>query len=90
MAFGGFRFAGLELKNILGGAGMKALLVALAVIPCLCAAFYLASYSDPYKALERVPVAVVNLDEGATINDEERNVGQEVCDDIAARFDGLQ
>ena len=90
MAFGGFRFAGLELKNILGGAGMKALLVALAVIPCLCAAFYLASYSDPYKALERVPVAVVNLDEGATINDEERNVGQEVCDDIAARSDGLQ
>lgn len=90
MAFGGLRFAGLELKNILGGAGMKALLVALAVIPCLCAAFYLASYSDPYKALERVPVAVVNLDEGATINDEERNVGQEVCDDIAARSDGLQ
>ena len=30
MAFGGFRFAGLELKNILGGAGMKPLLVALA------------------------------------------------------------
>ena len=55
MAFGGFRFAGLELKNIVGSRAMKALLIALAVIPCLCVAFYLASFADPYKSLESVP-----------------------------------
>lgn len=90
MAFGGFRFAGLELKNIAGSGGMKALLIALLVIPCLCAAFYLGSLADPYKSLEAVPVAIVNEDEGATINGEKRNVGEEVCDDVAARTDGLK
>lgn len=90
MAFGGFRFAGLEAKNILGSAGAKALLVALVLIPCVCAAFFLASFSNPYKASTEVPVAIVNLDEGATVNGEERNVGEEVCDDIASRSDGLQ
>ena len=90
MAFGGFRSAGLEMKNITGSGVMKGVLVALAVIPCLCAAFYLASFSDPYKALDAVPVAIVNQDEGATINGEERNVGEEVCNDISARTDGLQ
>lgn len=90
MAFGGLRFARLELKNILGGGTAKALAAALIAVPCLCAAFYLVSYADPFGSLDEVPVAVVNQDEGAQIDGEDRNVGEEVCEDIAARSDGLR
>ena len=90
MAFNGLRNAGLEIKNIMGGTGMKVALAAIAIIPCLYGALYLAAFMDPYDSLDAVPVAIVNLDEGAEINGEERNVGEEVCEDIAARSDGLQ
>lgn len=90
MAFGGFRFARLELKRFFTGGSAKALVAALVVVPCLCAVFCLASYSNSLDSFDAVPVAVVNQDEGATINGEERNVGEEVCDDISVRSDGLQ
>ena len=90
MAFGGFRFAGLEMKDLMSGKAMKLILAAIAIIPCLYGALYLAAFLDPYQELDRVPVAVVNLDEGAEINGEERNMGEEVCDDIEGRTGGLQ
>lgn len=52
------------------------------IIPLLYSYFYLGAFWDPYNRLETVPVAIVNLDEGAVINGEQRNVGDEVCDKI--------
>lgn len=55
-------------------------IIGVVIIPLLYSYFYLGAFWDPYSKLESLPVAVVNNDKGATINDEERNLGQEMCD----------
>ena len=59
-----------------------AVIAAVIIIPVLYSYFYLGAFWDPYSRLDTLPVAVVNNDEGAIINDEERNVGQEMCDEL--------
>ncbi|MBP1756088.1 MAG: yhgE [Firmicutes bacterium] len=51
---------------------------AVIIIPLLYSYLYLGAFWDPYSRLEDLPVAVVNNDKGAMINDEERNVGEEL------------
>lgn len=60
---------------------IKALIViaGVIIIPLLYSFFYLGAFWDPYSRLETLPTAVVNLDEGASINGEERNLGEEFC-----------
>ena len=57
-------------------------IIAILIIPLLYSYFYLGAFWDPYSRLETLPVAVVNLDQGAMIDEEERNVGQELCDNL--------
>ena len=59
-----------------------AIIIGVLVIPLLYSYFYLGAFWDPYARLDDVPVAVVNLDSGAVINGEERNLGQEICDNL--------
>ncbi|MEF9841279.1 MAG: YhgE/Pip domain-containing protein [Raoultibacter sp.] len=89
MAFKGLRFAGLEVKNITASAAMKVVLAAIGIIPLLYGALYLYAFMDPYVQLNTVPVAVVNEDAGAAIDDEQRNVGNEVIDELKNNDDGL-
>lgn len=56
--------------------------VAVIIIPMLYSYFYLGAFWDPYSRLEKLPVAVVNNDQGAVINDKQRNAGQEMCDEL--------
>lgn len=65
-------------KNTSATLAMKVALAGVILIPVIFAGFYLSAFLDPYAHLDQVPVAVVNNDEGATINDEERNLGDEV------------
>ncbi len=57
-------------------------LIGALIIPLLYSLFYLGAFWDPYSKLDQVPVAVVNLDEGASIDDSKRNLGDEICDDL--------
>ena len=59
-----------------------AILVGVVIIPLMYSFFYLNAFWDPYARLDDVAVAVVNLDEGAVINGESRNVGDEICDSL--------
>lgn len=52
------------------------------IIPLLYSYFYLGAFWDPYSKLDKVPVAIVNLDKGATINGKDRNLGKEMCDEL--------
>jgi putative membrane protein len=54
-------------------------IVGVIIIPLLYSVFYLGAFWDPYSKLQELPVAVVNLDAGAQINGEERNIGKELC-----------
>ncbi|WP_310605256.1 YhgE/Pip domain-containing protein [Anaerosporobacter sp.] len=58
------------------------ILLGVIIIPLLYSYFYLGAFWDPYAKLDQVPVAVVNEDTGATINDIDRNLGQEMCDTL--------
>ena len=90
MAFKGLRFAGLEWKNITASKVMWVVIAAIAIMPLLYGALYLAAFQDPYARLNTVPVAVVNEDKGAVISDEQRNLGDDVVKELRDTTDGLQ
>lgn len=90
MAFKGLRFAGLEWKNITASKVMWVVIAAIAIMPLLYGALYLAAFQDPYARLNTVPVAVVNEDEGAVIAGESRTLGNDVVDELKGTDDGLQ
>lgn len=90
MAFKGLRFAGLEWKNITASKVMWVVIAAIAIMPLLYGALYLAAFQDPYARLNTVPVAVVNEDAGATIAGENRTLGDDVIDELKKTDDGLQ
>lgn len=52
-------------------------LIFLTLVPLIYAGFFLAGYWDPYGHLDKLPVAVVNLDEGAKIDDESIHIGDD-------------
>lgn len=90
MAFRGSRFAYMSARNIFNaGPGMKVALFGVLLIPVMFAGFYLYAFFDPYATLDKIQVAVVNEDKGAIINDEQRNVGQEVCDELQDYDEGF-
>ena len=90
MAFKGLRFAGLEWKNITASKVMWVVIAAIAIMPLLYGALYLAAFQDPYARLNTVPVAVVNEDAGAVIAGENRTLGNDVVDELKGTDDGLQ
>lgn len=59
-----------------------AVVFAVIVIPLVYSFFYLDAFWDPYSKLDKLPVAVVNQDDGATINGESRNLGKEITDNL--------
>ncbi|MFJ3642141.1 YhgE/Pip family protein [Streptomyces sp. NPDC090108] len=62
------RLAALELRRFTRGRLPRAALAALLLLPLLYGALYLWSFWDPYGRLDRVPVALVNDDKGATVD----------------------
>jgi putative membrane protein len=61
----------LKIKRIV-------IIIGILIIPLMYSYFYLKAFWDPYSKLEKLPVAVINKDEGATINSNERNIGKEI------------
>ncbi|MFR1640986.1 MAG: YhgE/Pip domain-containing protein, partial [Eggerthellaceae bacterium] len=86
-----FRIAlrGAGRKNITASKVMWVVIAAIAIMPLLYGALYLAAFQDPYARLNTVPVAVVNEDEGAVIAGENRNLGDDVVDELKGNDDGL-
>ncbi|GAA4682950.1 YhgE/Pip domain-containing protein [Streptomyces chumphonensis] len=78
------RLAALELRRFGRGRLPRAALVTIMLLPLLYGALYLWSFWDPYGRLDRIPVALVNEDSGARVEnpagDGERRV--EAGDDL--------
>ncbi|MFG2633187.1 YhgE/Pip family protein [Streptomyces sp. NPDC048362] len=72
------RLAALELRRFGRGRLPRAALVALLVLPLLYGALYLWSFWDPYGRLERIPVALVNDDKGATAAGKKVTAGDDI------------
>ncbi|MBT2504640.1 YhgE/Pip domain-containing protein [Streptomyces sp. ISL-98] len=72
------KLAALELKRFGRGKLPRAALVALLLLPLLYGALYLWSFWDPYGKLDRIPVALVNDDKGATVSGKKIAAGDEI------------
>ncbi|MEU2714010.1 YhgE/Pip domain-containing protein [Streptomyces sp. NPDC007205] len=76
------RLAALELRRFGRGRLPRAALVALLVLPLLYGALYLWSFWDPYGRLDRIPVALVNDDKGATAGGKKISAGDDIVDGL--------
>ncbi|GGQ17368.1 YhgE/Pip family protein [Streptomyces roseolilacinus] len=83
------RLAALELKRFGRGKLPRAALVAILLLPLLYGALYLWSFWDPYSRLDRIPVALVNEDRGATADGKRINAGDDITEGLrdSAVFD---
>jgi putative membrane protein len=76
------KLAALELRRFGRGMLPRAALVALLVLPLLYGALYLWSFWDPYGRLDRIPVALVNDDRGATADDRRITAGDDLTQEL--------
>ncbi|MET9952654.1 YhgE/Pip domain-containing protein [Streptomyces sp. NPDC006339] len=76
------RLAALELKRFGRGKLPRAALVAILLLPLLYGALYLWSFWDPYSRLDRIPVALVNEDRGATADGKRITVGADITESL--------
>ncbi|MFG2861139.1 YhgE/Pip family protein [Streptomyces sioyaensis] len=73
------RLAALELRRFGRGKLPRLGLVALTLIPLLYGALYLCSFWDPYSRLDKIPVALVNDDRGATADGKKIAAGDDLA-----------
>ena len=76
------RLAALELRRFGRGKLPRAALVALLLLPLLYGALYLWSFWDPYGRLDRIPVALVNDDRGATADGKKLTAGASITEGL--------
>ncbi|MDF3297114.1 YhgE/Pip family protein [Streptomyces tropicalis] len=76
------KLAALELRRFGRGKLPRAALVALLVLPLLYGALYLWSFWDPYGRLDRIPVALVNDDRGATAGGHRLRAGDDLTEGL--------
>ncbi|MFF3495031.1 YhgE/Pip family protein [Streptomyces sp. NPDC002795] len=72
------KLAALELKRFGRGKLPRAALVALLLLPLLYGALYLWSFWDPYGKLDKIPVALVNDDKGASAAGQKVSAGDDI------------
>ncbi|WP_405879216.1 YhgE/Pip domain-containing protein [Streptomyces sp. NBC_01136] len=72
------RLAALELRRFGRGRLPRAALVSLMLLPLLYGALYLWSFWDPYGRLDRIPVALVNDDKGASVAGKRLTAGDDI------------
>jgi putative membrane protein len=58
------------------------LLVGVMLIPTIYSLCYLQAYWNPYNSVDKLPIAVVNNDNGAVINSKQENLGNELVTDL--------
>ncbi len=76
------RLALSELKRMSRGTLPKLALIAITCVPLLYGALYLYANWDPQSNLDNVTAVVVNLDEGATVEGENKQVGDTVLESL--------
>ncbi|MGW5879328.1 YhgE/Pip family protein [Nocardiopsis terrae] len=77
----------LTMRSFLRSPLPTAALAALMLIPLLYSGMYLWSFWDPFDRMEHLPVALVNEDDGAEVDGEEVNAGDELTETLLDRGD---
>ncbi|KPC64956.1 YhgE/Pip domain-containing protein [Streptomyces chattanoogensis] len=76
------KLAALELRRFGRGKLPRMGLVALMLIPLLYGALYLCSFWDPYSRLDKIPVALVNDDQGTTTGGKKITAGADLAKNV--------
>lgn len=69
---------GTELKRFSRGVMPRIALVTIILMPLLYGAMYLWAFWNPFGEVNKVPVALVNIDRGAMVQGKELNAGDQV------------
>lgn len=71
-----------EWKSIFKNKELLIPIIAILFIPVLYSGMFLWAFMDPYDKLDELPVAIVNEDAGASFNDKELHVGDELVSNL--------
>ncbi|OCT16147.1 hypothetical protein A8709_01490 [Paenibacillus pectinilyticus] len=74
-------FAG-EFRRFLKNPMMIITFLAIGLVPLLYSGFLIKGTWDPYGQLEKLPIAVVNLDQGAELEGKPRNIGNDFVEEL--------
>lgn len=69
---------GTDLKRYSRGTMPRLALITIIVLPLLYGAMYLWAFWNPFAAIDKIPVAIVNSDTGATVSGNQLRAGDEV------------
>lgn len=76
------KIAGNDISGIFRNRFIRVSVVAILIVPMLYSLCYLAAFWNPYGRLKDLPVAVLNLDEGAKLDGRDVNYGGQVVDEL--------
>ena len=71
-----------EWQRLLKNPVLIVVVAAIILIPSIYAGLFLASMWDPYGELDKLPVAVINLDKGAEYDGKEITIGDDLVDNL--------
>ncbi|MGC7332884.1 YhgE/Pip domain-containing protein [Mycobacteroides abscessus subsp. abscessus] len=75
---------GSEIKRFRRSRMTRAAIVVLMLLPLVYGALYLWAYWDPFGHVNKMPVALVNADKGATVSGQHVNIGEEISKSLTA------
>ncbi|MDZ5607115.1 YhgE/Pip domain-containing protein [Bacillus pseudomycoides] len=78
----GFTLLGKEFTALIKSKKILIPIIAVLFVPILYAGMFLWAFWDPYKQLDDLPVAVVNLDKGAVFDGKPIEVGKGLVDEL--------
>lgn len=70
---------GTDLKRYSRGTMPRVALITIIVLPLLYGAMYLWAFWNPFAAIDKIPVALVNADTGATVSGHQLQAGDDVA-----------
>lgn len=71
-----------EMKRILRSRMLRVTLIVACLVPLLYGVLYLWAFWDPYRKLDKLPVAVINMDQGAMNKGVSRNIGNDLVKEL--------
>ncbi len=83
----GFHLVFRDLKMMWHHKHGRIALVFLLIVPLIYSGFFLAGYWNPYGRLDQLPVAVVNLDKGSTMDNKSIDAGKDFVKNLKENKD---
>ncbi|GGE75028.1 YhgE/Pip domain-containing protein [Priestia taiwanensis] len=86
----GLKLLGNEFLAICRNRKLLVPIIAVLMVPVLYSGMFLGAFWDPYERLDQLPVAVVNMDEGATLDSKDLHIGDELVEKLKEEEEGFK